>query len=151
VGPGTAGRHARYGLTAGDIVCPRTGTLGRYALVSSDEAGWLLGPGCMRIRPGDGVLPGYLLHYLNGSAARDWLMEHQTGSVIHQVNSGTLGELPITLPPIHVQRQIATTMEMVDRQIAEQDRIGAVSRKLRDFILPVLAEGRDLGATPDGS
>lgn len=47
----TEQESVRYRLAAGDIVCPRTGEFGRGGVASSGQEGWLLGPGCIRLRP----------------------------------------------------------------------------------------------------
>ncbi|WP_205856410.1 N-6 DNA methylase, partial [Phytoactinopolyspora endophytica] len=98
VDPSTAVKLRRYRLAPGDIVCTRTGTLGRFGLVHTGQAGWLLGPGCMRLRPTEGVDPRYLTYYLGTPHANAWLMNHATGSAVQHINTKTLSRMPITLP-----------------------------------------------------
>ena len=64
---------ANYQLDEGDIVCVRLGQLGRQGVVGKDQAGWLLGAGCLRIRPTADVDPRYLTYQLGTTAALDWL------------------------------------------------------------------------------
>jgi type I restriction enzyme S subunit len=40
----------RYRLVLDDIVCSRTGQLGRQALVGENQRGWILGPACLLVR-----------------------------------------------------------------------------------------------------
>src|SRR4051812_47183787 len=42
-----ADRLQRHRLQAGDVVCVRTGDLGRAALVGPEQAGWVLGTSCL--------------------------------------------------------------------------------------------------------
>src|SRR5438105_1428918 len=49
-------RLAQHKLHIGDIVYGRRGEIGRCALITSREAGWLCGTGCLRINLGDKVV-----------------------------------------------------------------------------------------------
>jgi type I restriction enzyme M protein len=133
-----ADRHRRHRLEAGDIVCVRTGTLGRYGQVGDAEAGWLVGPGCMRLRPTDAVDPGYLTYYLGAPDAYRWLEEHATGSVIRHITTGALRQLPVLLPPLAVQREIAAAIDVFDEQLATYAQISRTGEKLRGLIIPML-------------
>lgn len=138
VPPDTAERMARYQLIAGDIVSARAGTLGRYGLVLEEQAGWLLGPGCVRFRPSDQVNSDFLISYLASPVARRWLIEHATGSAIQHVNAATLREMPIWLPPLPVQRAILDVLSPVHTVAAIHSRISAVSQELHDLLVPML-------------
>jgi len=138
VSSGTAGRMARYRLVAGDIVSARAGTLGRYGRVLEEQAGWLLGPGCVRFRPNDQVNSDYLTYYLGGPTARHWLMEHATGTAIRQVNAATLREMPIWLPSPQVQRAILEVLSPLDTAASIHSRISVTTRELHNLLVPVL-------------
>lgn len=138
VPPDTAKRMVRYRLIAGDIVTARAGTLGRYGQVLDEQAGWLLGPGCMRFRPNDQVNSDYLTYYLGGPAGRHWLMEHATGSAIQHVNAATLRAMPIWLPSLSVQRAILEVLNPLHTVASIHSRISATTRELHDLLVPVL-------------
>ncbi|MEX5636876.1 restriction endonuclease subunit S [Parafrankia sp. FMc2] len=65
VAPTVAVNLSQYRLKSDDIVCVRTGQLGRQALVTEEQDGWLIGTSCLCLRPGDSVDSRYLLYYLN--------------------------------------------------------------------------------------
>jgi len=138
VDPRTVEKLQRYSLEPGDIVCTRTGTLGRYGLVSTEQAGWLLGPGCIRLRLMDVVNPAYLTYYLGSPSAYAWLMDHATGSAIPHVNTQTLREMPIMLPSLARQDEIATILDALDSEIVVNNDISAATQALRDLLLPLL-------------
>jgi type I restriction enzyme S subunit len=50
-------RLSQHQLQVGDIVYGRRGDIGRKALITEREAGWLCGTGCLRITPGEGLEP----------------------------------------------------------------------------------------------
>lgn len=146
VPPHVARRFLRYGLIPGDVVCARTGTLGRYGLVREMEKDWLLGPGCMLLRPRSeaGFDPAYLTFYLETPSARGWLNEHATGSAIRYITTDRLRELPVRLPPLSAQYEIVAVTMSLDRHLASLENVRAATAELRAQIIPALGgAGRD--------
>ena len=58
-------------LRKGDIVYGRRGDIGRRALITAKEDGWICGTGCLRISLGDTLLDPLFLYYFLGSAQSD--------------------------------------------------------------------------------
>ncbi|WP_214404925.1 N-6 DNA methylase [Pseudonocardia lacus] len=140
----------RYRLSLGDIVCVRTGNIGRVGVVGPEHVGWLVGSGCVRLRPGREVDPEYLASYLSSPAVREWIDRHASGSAIRALNTRTLGELPVLLPGHAEQRRIASILTALDAEAAALDQLGEVTAQLRDLIagtvLPV-DRGRAVSAS----
>ena len=58
-------RLSQHKLHKGDIVYGRRGDIGRRALITEKEEGWICGTGCLRISLGNTVLvPKFLFYYL---------------------------------------------------------------------------------------
>ncbi|WP_290056038.1 type I restriction-modification system subunit M/S [Amycolatopsis solani] len=138
VPPPTAARMDRYRLKAGDVVSARTGTLGRFGLVTEEQTDWLLGPGCVGFRPNDQVNPEFLTYYLSSPAVVRWLTEHATGTAIKHVNAGTLRAMPLRLPPLPVQRAIVETLEPFRAAAALHGEISSTAERLQALVLPML-------------
>lgn len=139
VGPETSAKLVNYVLRPGDIVCARSGTLGRHGLIQGAESGWLLGPSCMRLRPGDEVVPEYLVQYLNSPAVYAWIISRSRSSTaIPHISATTMRELVIPLPSISVQRDIATTMDSIDVYIEQYQRGVSTMQSVRDLVFPLL-------------
>jgi type I restriction enzyme M protein len=141
VEPRTASKLSRYRLAPGDVVCTRTGELGRNALAEPEQADWLLGPGCMRLRPTDRVDAGYLTYYLGSPAAYAWLLRNATGSAIRNISTKALARMPLVLPPLSVQREIGAVLGVLDSEIAVHSQLGATAQALQDLLLPLLMAG----------
>lgn len=141
VRPENSGKLVSYKLRPGDIVCARSGTLGRHGLVRKVEDGWLLGPSCMRLRPdGDDVVPEYLVQYLNSPKVHRWIMSESRGSAIPHITASTLRELVIPLPSVTAQRDIASTMDLIDVHIEQYQRGALTIQSLRDLVFLSLME-----------
>ncbi|MEY7970453.1 N-6 DNA methylase [Saccharomonospora xinjiangensis] len=139
VPPDTAKELFRYRLRVGDVVSVRAGTLGKYGRVGEKQADWLLGPGCARFRPDPEVVdPDYLVHYLSSAQARRWIAENATGSAIKHVNSATLRRMPVWLPPLPVQREIAEALRPFEEAETVHGRISATAKELRELLVPGL-------------
>ncbi|MGZ0150763.1 N-6 DNA methylase [Kribbella sp. WER1] len=138
VPPQMAARLARYRLRAGDIVSARAGTLGRFGLVHEDQTGWLLGPGCVMLRPMTRSSSEYLTYYLSSPAAQRWLMDQTSGSVIRHVNTKTLGGLPVWLPSPRLQDRIVKTLKAFDNAAEAYRELSEASREIHDLAVSVL-------------
>jgi type I restriction enzyme S subunit len=68
VGADHVERLAHHRLRVGDIVYGRRGDIGRCALVTETEAGWLCGTGCLRVTLGEAeVDPQFLFYFVSGA------------------------------------------------------------------------------------
>ncbi|WP_028924414.1 restriction endonuclease subunit S [Pseudonocardia acaciae] len=131
---------AGYRLRPGDIVCSRTGDLGRQALVGEKEEGWLIGSACFRLRVHGSVDAAFLTYYLGHPAVRDWVVRNATGSAIPSMNMKTLSALPVVLPSREIQKAMAEVLGSLDAKIVLHDRISRTTAELRDSLLPVLLQ-----------
>jgi len=151
VDPDTAEKLRRYRLAAGDIVCARTGEIGRHALVHGAQAGYLFGTACLRLRPREPVSHGYLAYYLDHPGVRDWIDRNATGSAIPSLSAATLGALPLVLPPAWIQTAVGEILGALDEQIAVHEQISRTAARLRDALLPLLVAGSGLPQDHDQS
>lgn len=136
----------RYRLDEGDIVCVRVGQLGRHGLVRSHQAGWLLGPGCIRIRPAAGVDPRYLTYCLASDSAQDWIDRHSTGSAVRGLSARMLGEMPLILPPLEEQRRVGALLGALDDEAEALERTAAITAELRSAAVELLMSGPTVSA-----
>ncbi|MDT3440056.1 MULTISPECIES: type I restriction-modification system subunit M/S [unclassified Pseudofrankia] len=129
---------SRYRLLANDIVCTRTGELGRQALITDNQAGWLFGTSCIRLRPTPVLSAHYLLYYIGHPATRDWILRHSGGSAIPTLTTSTLRELPIRVPSRATQDAVEDLLGTLDREIALHHKIERSATSLRDTLLPLV-------------
>ena len=108
-----AAAFSRYRIVADDILFTRSGTVGRCALATPRQNGWLMTFHLLRVRlhPGK-CLPKYLLFVFRGSPN---VLRQTTGAAIGSTRAGfntrLLAELGVPLPPFAEQQEIVRRVE----------------------------------------
>jgi type I restriction enzyme M protein len=135
-----AQRLARYQVRSGDLLCTRTGTVGKVGLAGQEQEGWIFGTGLIRIRakPDRSVDPEFLSFYFTSPAAADWVERNAHGTSIPNIGSKVLGSLPVVLPPPPIQRAIASTLGKLNDSITAHLRISEATAELLNALLTLL-------------
>ncbi|MBL7040274.1 MAG: restriction endonuclease subunit S [Pirellulaceae bacterium] len=107
----TRHRLSKYVLRAGDVVVARRGELGRCALVTENEDGWLCGTGSCFIRLSDQVDERFFVLLFGSSRFRELLEGSSVGTTMSNLNHGILKSLPVPVPPLHEQRRIVGILD----------------------------------------
>ena len=82
----------------------------------------------------------YLLRFLNSATVVDHAHHHSMGLQMPRIGFEVLGDIPIPLPPIDVQRQIADILEgLIDQVDSAKDRLDMILALLKKFRQSVLA------------
>jgi type I restriction enzyme S subunit len=148
VDPGTARGLSKYRVLADDILVTRTGAVGRTALVTVHESGWLYNTHLFRVRAHDPAQSPYLLAYLSHRTVGDWLERRAAGTTgMRSITVRTLQDLPVALPPLDRQREIGAALRAVDEKIRAHEEIVRVTTDLRETLSGLLLSGR----LPSGS
>ena len=105
----------QYHLSKGDLIMGRRGEMGRCAVVTEKEAGWLCGTGSLFVRPNNScLLPIYLRQVLSSRSMRKHLENVAQGVTMANLNKEIVGALPIPTPPIHVQHAYVVQLAKVE-------------------------------------
>lgn len=116
-------RLSHHKLHPGDIVYGRRGDIGRCALVTPRESGWLCGTGCLRIHLGDGeVSSKFLFYFLNNPSTVDWIYNQAVGATMPNLNTGILRSIPVHYPARETQERIAALLSAYDDLIENNTR-----------------------------
>jgi len=112
-------RLSQHKLKMGDIVFSRRGDVTKNALIRQHEVGWFCGTGCLKVRLGDESIATakFISHCLRLPDIKDWLIRHAVGATMPNLNTGILSAVPIYLPPLQDQLQIAATLGALDDRI----------------------------------
>ena len=122
-------RLARHELLEGDIIFARRGEMGRCALVTTIEQGWLCGSGSLRLRPKrDLADPVFLSWMFSTSGVAEWLSLESVGTTMDNLSAKIIGQVPLPIPPLSEQLTIADYLNL------ESGRINGLSNKVTDAI-----------------
>jgi type I restriction enzyme, S subunit len=110
-------RLPEYVLQFDDIVFARKGSVERSALVGEQQVGWFLGSDGIRLRLTDDVSAKFVRYWISSEETKAWLIQNSTGSTMASLNQATIKRLPIILPPIEEQREIAAVLGALDDKI----------------------------------
>lgn len=115
----TAERLEAYKLHTGDLVLARRGDIGRSAVVSESEEGWLCGTGSFFASPSKGINPEYISLMLSSEYAKGILLGNSVGTTMNNLNQGILNNFIFPLPPTMEQERILNAVQDMDDYLAK--------------------------------
>lgn len=69
------------------------------------------------------IVPEYLVWYINQKEAQNYLNEKKAGTYVPNLNKQDVMELPIKVPPLEIQKAIAQTAVLLNKEIEILDKI----------------------------
>jgi type I restriction enzyme S subunit len=138
-----AGQLGAYRLAAGDVVLARRGEVGRYALVTEVEDGWLCGTGSFFVKLYEACNREFLGLILEDPDLRMHLLGESVGSTMTNLNQRILIETPIALPPLAEQSRIVTRVESLRRLCFDLRQRLTASQSTQAHLAEALVEGVD--------
>jgi type I restriction enzyme M protein len=134
----------RFRLQANDLLCVRTGSLGKVAVVCPSENGWIQHTNLMRlrIRAHTEVESRYLMAYLTQNSIRRWINDRATAaSPVPSLSTDALGELNIEVPPLHEQMDILQTLDVLSDQTAAYEKLARAAAEYQAQLAQHLLRG----------
>ena len=110
-----AERLTKHRCKPGDVLFARRGEIGRFALITQGEEGWICGTGCLRFRPNEEVVPKLLCLALQQPDAIKWLQQNAVGQTMLNLNTDIVGALPLRIPPLGDHKKIADVVSAWDQ------------------------------------
>ena len=107
----TKKRLYSYVLRTGMIVMGRRGEMGRCAVVSSSEDGWLCGTGSFFMEPTHLIYVDYISALFATPYAKTYLGGESVGTTMKNLNHKILCKMPVPLPPLAEQKRIVARLE----------------------------------------
>ncbi|MER6025267.1 restriction endonuclease subunit S [Streptomyces sp. NPDC001851] len=143
VDPETARGLLKYRIVTDDILVTRTGTVGRVALVTDRESGWLYNTHLLRVRAHDPAQATYLFACLSRPRVAEWLERRAAGTTgMRSITVRTLQDLPVPLAPLERQREIGAALKALDEKIRAHEEIVRVTTDLRATLAELLMADR---------
>ncbi|MGI8757481.1 MAG: restriction endonuclease subunit S [Acidimicrobiales bacterium] len=133
--------RAEFSLMAGDVLVCEGGEVGRAAVVEHDLDEIFFQKAIHRVRCGPGLRSRYLMHHLRFCADTGRLANYATQLTIQHLTGEKLRTLPIPLPPIAEQDQMATLLDAVANAVGAASNHGVHLRTVRESLLADLLSG----------
>lgn len=109
----TRRRLSSYILHAGTIVLGRRGEMGRCAVVTEKEDGWLCGTGSFFMEPSMSLYVYYVVSLFSSPYVKFYLGGESVGTTMSNLNHTILSKMPIPLPPLAEQRRIVAKLDEI--------------------------------------
>lgn len=106
-------RLSRHQLKEGEIVFARRGDLGRCAIVTKDQEGWLCGTGSLKAKLNHRLTPEYAYLLITSEGVISELSLESKGSTMENLNTETLGRVRLPVPPEAEQADILNYVNKV--------------------------------------
>lgn len=127
----TAKRLSSYVMSENDIVIGRRGEMGRCAIVTSSEAGFLCGTGSFFIKSSEACNSSYLVRYLRSSSCVKKLERIAGGAVMPNLSNKQLSKFKISVPSIDQQAEI---LLLVDELSSEVERVVDIYKRKLNYL-----------------
>lgn len=128
-------RLSRYRVQNGDIVYSRRGDVEKCAYINESEAGWLCGTGCLRIRIDSAYADSkFVAYYLSTEDMKSWISNNAVGTTMPNLNSSILQQVPLSLPSLGEQKQIASILSSLDDKIDLLNRENATLEAMAETL-----------------
>lgn len=136
---------SEFAMEPGDIIIGRRGEMGRCAVITAEQEGWLIGTGSMAIKTAHGLSADFLQRFLSSPSAVATLTERSIGSTMVNLNQSILSGLQIAVPPLPEQQRIVAKVDGLTARTArarkELDRIPTLIARYKQRLLALAFSG----------
>ena len=153
VGADKLNQLGKYVMHENDIIIGRRGEMGRCAVVTAAEAGWLCGTGSLFVRLLSSMNPHFYSWVLGSQRVKDFLAVSSIGTTMRNLNEGILHRVPVSVCSRHEQDEV---FREIERQYSTLDHIETAidseitkSASLRQSILKKAFAGQLVAQDPN--
>lgn len=108
---------SKYVVRTNDLIMGRRGEMGRCAIITNNEDGFLCGTGSLFIRPQIKMIsPKYLLFVLSCEPMKKKLEGFSLGATMPNLNRKIIDNLEIPVPPIEMQNTFVEHIQKIETQ-----------------------------------
>ena len=114
---------SNYLLKENDIVFARRGEVGRCAIVTGEDEGFLCGTGSLFVRFLREIDSNFMLMLFQSDYCKNYLEHNASGATMLNINAGIVEDMPLTLPPLAVQQRIVERLDSLSENVRKYEEI----------------------------
>ena len=126
-----AAELCNYQLKINDVIFARRGDIGRCAVISDKEAGYLCGTGSLFVRFECKLSSVYTMYVVRTTSFIKELASKAKGATMLNLNSSTMENLRFPIPPLPLQQLFAQRIELIEQQ---KDEIKSTIAELKTLL-----------------
>ncbi|MFA0144930.1 restriction endonuclease subunit S [Vibrio lentus] len=126
--------HVRYGIKAGDLIVCEGGEPGRCAIWEDDLPNMKIQKALHRVRTLDGLDSEFIYYWFLLAGKNKLLDAYFTGTTIKHLTGKALKEIPIKIPPLKHQMQVAVLLRSFDKKIKTNRQINQTLEQMAQAI-----------------
>ncbi len=132
IGKETVQRLSSHLLEKDDIVFGRKGAVDRHAFIKDHHSGWFQGSDCLRLRiQSSKLVPRFVSYYFLTERHKEWMFNQCShGATMASLNQRIVGDIPLRLPSIAIQRKITAVLSSYDDLIENNTRRIAILEEM---------------------
>ena len=134
--------YEKFQLEENDILISTSGTLGVYAIVTSENLPLLLNTSIIRFRAREPKFYSYMFSFISSEYFKKLLYKYSTGSVQKNIGPTHLEEFSLLIPKVEVIEQYNVILSSIIKRKIDLRKESKELCSLRDFLLPVLMNGQ---------
>ena len=116
-------RLNRHQVHQGNIMVARKGDVRKCVYITENENGWMTGSDCLKVALDENrCFPKYIFYQLRSPHIGKWLETISIGATMPSINTGLLGGIEVSLPPIETQIKIANILSAYDDLIENNQK-----------------------------
>ncbi len=134
---------AHHLLQRGDILFRTRGLTNTFSILNEDIGPAVLAAPLVRIRTtAGGIMPEYLLWYLNQAPAQSYIASNSRGTAQKMVSQKAIEDIEISVPAIETQRRIVELAELGQKEIEILESIVLKRKQLNSkTLLKIVIQG----------
>ncbi|SMO66191.1 type I restriction enzyme, S subunit [Balnearium lithotrophicum] len=134
--------NKRSKVNKDDILISMIGTIGEVAYVEDEPKFAIKNVGLFKTNFGDKRISKFLFYYFQNTNCQNWIWKNISGTSQKYLTLTKLKQLPIPLPPIDEQKEIAEILTKLDDRIEAEERKKEALGELFKTLLNELMTGK---------
>lgn len=115
----------RFQVKENDLIISCSGTVGKVSIIKKDDPKGIISQALLLLRVNDSIIePLYLKYFFESREGYNSIVSRSSGSVqINIARRNVIESIPLSLPPLAVQKRIVGILSMLDSKIKNNEAI----------------------------